>query len=161
MEKFQESKERAIKHIKAADHILTQTYPHIRDPKLLLAALDNVYLSMDGAMSAMLQSLRDRRKIGAFHDSYTTKLDLLQSLAAKEDAMRDSLTKEHLSAMKNVHDLISSHKESAVEFARKDALVISTENYSLKLITPDTLKGHIRIGKLLITAMERILTEND
>ena len=44
MEKFQELREISKKKIFLADHILTQTYPLLKDPKLLLATTENIFL---------------------------------------------------------------------------------------------------------------------
>ena len=155
MEKFQEAKEKAIKHIQAADHILTQTYPHIKDPKLLVAVLDNVHLGINETMSAILHYLRFQKKIGAFHDSFATKLDLLLTMLGSE-----KLKKEQIIEIKTIHEIIEHHKQSAVEFSRKDSFVISSENYDLKVISADTLKKYVKEAKSLINLMEEVMSEN-
>jgi hypothetical protein len=142
MDKFREAREKAIKHIKAADHILTQTYPHIKDPKLLIAVLDNIHIGIDETMSAILHYLRFQKKIGAFHDSFATKLDLIQTLLDRE-----KLTKEEIIAIKTVHETIEHRKKSAVEFSRKDSFVISSDSYDLKVISQDTLKKYLKDAK--------------
>jgi len=172
MEKFQEAKELAIKHIKAADHILTQTYPSLRDPKLLVAALDNTYLAFDEAMSAILHYKRHINKIPPFHESFSTKLEIIKKYVntdGDDQAIKNKIgtgitagiTKEHIIAAKTIYEIINAHKESAVEFSRKDAFIITTDNYNLQKITPEKLKSFIKEAKTLITAMEIILREHE
>ena len=158
MERYQEAKEKAIKYIRAADHTLTQTYPHIKDPKLLLAVLKNTYDSMDETMSAILQYHKFNKRIPAFHDSFATKIGVIQTLPVPE---KGSISKEHLLFLRNLFDVVNSHQQSSMEFARKDAFVISSDNYNLKTITADSLKNYIKMAKSLITEMERIVSEND
>ena len=54
MEKYEEIRDKAIKNIKIADHMLTQTYPLVKDPRLLLTVLENVFLSLTNAIGALL-----------------------------------------------------------------------------------------------------------
>ncbi len=152
MEKFQEARESAIKHIKAADHILTQTYLHLKDPKLLIAALDNTYIGFDEAIGAILHYKKYQKEIPPFHESFMTKLDLLKDYVGKT-----GITKEHITTARTIHEIIAAHKDSAVEFSRKDAFVISTDNYTLRTITPEKLKGFIKDAKSLIAQMEIII----
>lgn len=158
MEKFQEARESAIKHVKAADHILTQTYPSLRDPKLLIAALDNIYIAFDQAITAILHYKRYTKQMHPFHDSFTTKMDLIQTYVGPDGV---GITKEHVTTARTIYEIINAHKESAVEFSRKDAFIITTDNYSLQKITPEKIKSFIKVAKTLITSMEMTLREHD
>ncbi|MCP3682530.1 MAG: hypothetical protein GY861_07545, partial [bacterium] len=44
MEKFQEAREKARKNINVADHMFCMTYPLVKDNRLLLAILENIFL---------------------------------------------------------------------------------------------------------------------
>ena len=47
MESYEIARDKAKRHVKIADHMLTQTYPLIQDPKLLIAVMDNIFNAFD------------------------------------------------------------------------------------------------------------------
>ena len=54
MESFHEYRDQAVKHIKTADHMVSVTYPLVKDPKLLVAVIDNIFLALTNSMTAIL-----------------------------------------------------------------------------------------------------------
>ena len=54
MEKYEELRDMARKKIQIADHMLTMTYPMIKDPKLLLAVMENIFLALTNSIAASL-----------------------------------------------------------------------------------------------------------
>ena len=55
MERFQELREDARKRLQVADHLLTITYPLVKDAKLLLTISENLYYCVENAMNALLE----------------------------------------------------------------------------------------------------------
>ncbi len=53
-----EALEAARKRLAAADHILTQSYPLIKDPKLLIAVLTNLSRAVEGAVEVSKERAR-------------------------------------------------------------------------------------------------------
>ena len=78
MEKFQELREISQKKILLADHILTQTYPLLKDPKLLIAAVDNIFLAYSNSMGALLHYERLFKRVPSFTDNFESKMRVLK-----------------------------------------------------------------------------------
>ena len=156
MEQFQEARDRAQQRLRIADHMLTQTYPLVKDTKLLLAVIENIFLSLTSAMAALLYYERTFKRVGPFVDNFENKLLLFKQVCKRYD-----LPKEHVFLIKNVKDLILAHKKSPVEFARKDCFVICGENYSMQTITTEKIKGYIMQSKELLSDVSQILVKNE
>lgn len=156
MEKYFEQRELALKALKAADHILTQTYPLVRDPKLLLAVLDNVFLSAEHTMSAMLYYDRMFKKIPPFHESFESKFNVFKMRCAPHNNLN-----RHASLVMELRELMNRHKQSPVEFSRKDAFIICDDDYRIRTITLSDLKSQIARTKAFFSDVDKITSEHE
>ncbi len=154
MENVEEAREKALRNLKIATHLLTQSYPLLQDPKLLLAVLQNLFLAMAHAMTAILAHEREWKRIPAFSDNFDARFDLLKLKVAP----RQKIPAEQLQMILDIRALVSAHKEASVTFARKDAFVICEEGYRLKTLTVQDMKTMLAKTKVFIQQMERILT---
>ncbi|MGM5484926.1 MAG: hypothetical protein ACQEP1_03580 [Nanobdellota archaeon] len=128
---------KAKRYLHTADHILTQTYPMVNDPRLLLSAIDNVRSAMIEAVSGLLERKREKKEIPPYHDQEQSKVNMFKLRIVDDYGIDDSLLDE-------VIDLINKHKESPVEFPREDKFVICDEDYNNEALTPDYVKGLIK-----------------
>ena len=157
MEKFQELKDKAKKNIKIADHMLYVTYPLIKDPKLLLAIIDNIFLTYTNAMAAILHYERLFKRIPPFkEDSFEDKFNIFKDKIIK----RHNIDKSYLTEIRNIKDIIVEHKKSPVEFTKADKFVICSDNYRLKTISINDMKKYINKAKVFIEAMNNIIDKN-
>jgi len=154
MDKTRESREKALKNLKIANHLLTQSYPLIADPKLLLAVLQNISIALEHAMTAILQHARENKEIPPFPENFETKFDVFKLKVAPNYKVPPN----HLQSILDVRSMIASHKKSSVSFSRKDAFVICEEGYKLRTLTIDDMKKILKSTKEFISIMEKILT---
>jgi len=153
MDDYLGSLKRAKRNVQIADHMLTQTYPLVKDPKLLIAVLDNIFLAMSNAMDAILFHERSLKNIPPFHNSFESKFDVLKlRVAGKHD-----LENEHLMFMQDIKNLIAQHKASPVEFARKDKFVICSQEYDLTSVSLDEMKRFINKARSFVNTANRII----
>ncbi len=139
MERFQEVRDRAKTLIRNADHMLTMTYPLVKDPKLLLVVAENVLNSCEAAITALLHYERFQRTLPPFHDSFETKMQLF-----KQNCLRKyNINLEGIKFVEELRNLLQNHKSSPMEFARKDMYVICSDKYSMKTLSVQQLKQHI------------------
>ncbi|MBI4150257.1 hypothetical protein HY488_02535 [Candidatus Woesearchaeota archaeon] len=155
MEKTEEAREKAIKNLKIANHLLTQSYPLLNDPKLLVAVLQNIFLAQVNAMTAIVSYDHDNWHLPAFPDNFDAKFDLFKLKIAP----KYKIPAEHLQAILDVKALIASQKESKVSFVRKDAFVICEEGYRLKTLTLQDMKTLLAKTKVFIQRMGQILAQ--
>src|SRR3989338_8076831 len=89
MEKFQISKQNALQRIKAADHMLTQTYPMIKDTRILLSVANNICQAVEHCISSILHYDRLMRKIPPFHDNFESKFHIFRNTSAREHKLAE------------------------------------------------------------------------
>jgi hypothetical protein len=151
MEKIRVARDKAAKNIQFADHLLTQTYPTVRDPKLLLAVLENIFLAVTNSMAALLHHERENHRIPPFQDTFDSKFNMLKLKVAQNYG----ISNEELHFILEVKNLVVSHKQSPVEFAKKDAFVICSDKYNLKTIYYDQMKKFLSQSKELVHKMNQ------
>lgn len=156
MEEFQKAKEKAKKTIRIADHMLIMTFPLIKDPKLLMAVVQNISSALTEAMSSLLYYERLFKRIPVFPDNYESKMIIFR------DKLVDkyNINKEYIKLMAEIREILSEHKRSPVEFSRGDRFVICSSNYRIKTIGVGDLKKYIAKTKLFITDIERLVSKD-
>ncbi|MBU0665747.1 MAG: hypothetical protein ABIC91_04990 [Nanoarchaeota archaeon] len=157
MEEFQEAREKAKKNIMIADHMLIMTYPLIKDPKLLLAVIENISSALNNAMTSVLLYERLFKRVPVFQDTFDSKFNVFRQRIVD----RYQINKEYLKLIQEVREIISQHKKSPVEFARKDKFVICSENYRIKTLGVPEMKTYIAKTKMFIEDIVRIVSKND
>jgi len=156
MERFQETHIKAKKSLQTADHMLSVTYPLIKDPKLLVAIAENVSRAAQGIIETMLEYERLYRRVPAYVDNFAVKFEIFRNrVSAKYNFDNDFIT-----IVKEIVDIVNAHKNSPMEFARKEKFVICNKQYATKTISADTLKQYIAKLKLYHTISDNVL-KND
>jgi len=153
--KILDHKEKAVRYLKNADHMFTQTYRSIKEPKLLLAVLESLFLSLTNAMTAILCHERQRREISPFHDSFESKFNVFKM----EIARKYFIHQDYINLILDIKNAIAMHSKSPVEFSRKGKFVICTSQYETKELTESDMKKTISKAKVFIGIMHSILDD--
>ena len=157
MEKYHEMREQAKKRLQIADHMLTMTYPMVRDTRLLLAALDNIFLAFTNAMGSVLYYERLYKRVPLFPDNFEGKFSVFWDNCAK----RYKMDKKHLQAMRQIKEIIVEHKKSPVEFSRQDKFIICSDDYKIKTISLDNLKEFLESAKQFVQQAASIISKEE
>ena len=153
MEKFLELKEEALKKIKTADHILTQSYPLVKDTKLLLGVMDNLFLGMTNAMASLLYYERSSKNIPPFQDNFDSKFNMFRSKLVD----KHNIKKSHIELLEEIKDIITEHRKSPVEFTRKDCFVICSDNYDMRTISLQNINKYLSGAKSFLNEISRLV----
>ncbi len=153
MDKISEYRDKAARNLHIADHILTQTYPMLNDPKLLLAVLENLFLSMNHALTCLLHYEEYHGRIPKFQDEFDSKLNMLKLKVAKQN----NITPEVVNFLQELKAKVSAHKKSPLEFARKDRFVICSDTYQTQVISAPQLKKDLQRTKLFLQLVQSII----
>ena len=156
MEKYEELRDIAKKKIHIADHMLTMTYPMVKDPKLLLAVIENVFLGLTNSMGALLHYERTYKRVPPFQDTFVSKFNVFQQKCVP----MYNISKDYLTTMQETKEIILQHKKSPVEFTRRDAFVICSDDYQMKTISLEKMRGYITKSKLFIKDIDNIINKN-
>ena len=157
MEKFQEAREKAKKNLKIADHMLGVTFPLVKDTKLLLAVIENVFLAYTNSIAAILYYERLFKKIPPFQETFEGKLNMFRESCVE----RHKIDKSYLIEVQDIKDIIIEHRKSPVEFKRGDRFVICSESYRIKTISAKDIQKYIDKAKLFIQEMDNIVNKDE
>jgi len=136
----------AKRRIQVADHFLTQTYPMVQDPKLLINILDGVIKAIEDIVDALLQHERAADRIPAYHEgNFAAKLSLIRGDVAK----RYSFNHIDLAMITEMQELLHLHKTSAMEFPRSGKYVMASDDLEVQTISVEKVKTYVTRAKAL------------
>lgn len=153
MEQAEESMAKALKHLHLADHMITQTYPLLREPKLLLTALENLFLALTGGMAAILHYERYNQRIPPFQETFDSKFNMLKLKVAPMHRI-DAATLQYI---QDICSMVKAHRKSPLEFSRKDSMVICSDDYHTETLSLDAMKRHLGQAKKFIHHIQSIV----
>jgi len=154
---FQELRDEAAKKLHIADYMLTMTYPIVKDPRLLLSVIENLFLAFSYGMSALLYYEKDIKNIQYFPDTFSGKLELFRDNCSQKYNIDD----ETLKIMQEIREILIAHKKSPIEFARKESLIICSGSYEMMQISANTIKGYVEKAKLFIKNVSAIISHEE
>ena len=157
MEKFQEVREKAKKNIKIADHMLTVTFPLVKDTKLLLSVIENIFLGYTNAIAALLYYERLFKKIPPFQETFESKFNMFRDRCVK----KHNIDKSYIIEVQDIRDIILEHRKSPIEFKRGDKFVICSDDYNIKSVSAQDIKKYVDKAKVFIEQIDTIVSEND
>ncbi len=157
MEKFQQAREKAVRNLRIADHMLYVTYPLVRDNKLLMSITENIFLALTNAMASVLYYERLFKRVPPFHETFDSKYNLF----SEKIVPRYSIDRKYLHYLKTIKDIMIAHRESNVEFSRPEKYVICIEDYKTKTISVTELKDMLKIAKEFVAMCNRIVEKNE
>ena len=140
-----------------AYHLLTQTYPFVQDSRLLLSVLENTYLAMNYCLKAVLSHEFKEQKILLLPKSFDIGIRLFELRMLR----KYHISRKYLKAIRELRELLLHHKDSPVEFARKDSFIICDEDYHLKIISLHNVKEYIHIAQDFIEACMKSKESHD
>ncbi|MFO8016374.1 MAG: hypothetical protein R6U32_04670 [Candidatus Woesearchaeota archaeon] len=153
MDRARDAAEKAVRNLKIADHMLTQTYPSVRDSRLLLSVMENVFLSMTNSMAAILHHERAHKRIPPFQNNFESKFNMFKLKVAH----RHNIDKEYMSLISALKNTLVAHKKSPVEFSRKDVFVICSDSYDMKTVSVENVRDYVNKAKGFVRTMQGIV----
>lgn len=148
---------KAKKNIMVADHMLSVTYPLIKDTKLLIAILDNIFLALTNSVGALLHHERLFKRIPPFHETFDSKFNIFRLRCID----KFNIDKAYIPFILDIKDIIVQHNKSPVEFAKGDKFVICSESYKMKSISLKDIKEYLIKTKNFNNKIDEILSKND
>lgn len=137
--------------IKTADHLLSITYPVVKEPKLLILVIENVFESLSLMIDWALQTEKIYKK------EYETNFDEKFSIFKRKIVTKYDINKDIIQFIEKIKTIVEEHKKTAVTFIRKEKLIITDENYNLTKITPDECKKIILKAKSSIKIIQDLI----
>jgi hypothetical protein len=152
---FVTAKEKASQQYDGAFHLLNVTFPMVRDPKLLMGVVNNIFNSLEHGMDAILAYERQLRLVPVCSDDYTCKFNMFRMKSVR----RNSISPDIVNLMIDLKELIELQKKSPMEFQRGNRFVICSKDYRMKIISIKELKHFLGLNKEFLQQVEQILSK--
>tara|TARA_Y100000310_G_scaffold335134_1_gene416436 strand:+ start:507 stop:1004 length:498 start_codon:yes stop_codon:yes gene_type:complete len=129
----------------SADHLTYVTYPVVKDGKLLIRVLENLYESCRKLISTVL-------KIEYLYKRVELKKNGEQNLRIffEKVAERYGLNLEEMSGIREIFALGRKHKESGMEFSRVGKVVILDDDMRVSEISLEKVKSQVQLVKRVL-----------
>ena len=146
----------SIQKLKVADHLLSTTYSLVKDPKLLVSVIENIFHAMEYAVEAVLVHEKNFKTFD-YSPSYDSKMEMFRrKILSKYIIDADIIT--FINELKAV---IDEHKSSKVEFTKKEKFVITDDDFNLKTLTFDEVRKQHTKAKHYINEISKIISKYD
>jgi DNA-binding transcriptional MerR regulator len=142
MEKFQENLAQAIKNLQIADHMTYITYPLVNEKRLLLKIFDEIYKTVIGCINAILNYECLYKRIKIYKEN-----DYNMQTFINKCAKNYGLTNKQIQEIKEILELNKQHKQSAMEFVKRDKMVILSDNLRIQTINIQKIKEYLLLAK--------------
>jgi hypothetical protein len=142
MESSEDLRERARRSLQVAEQMLSKTYPIVNDPKLILAIAEDIYAALTSSMTALLVKKQEKVQVS---DDFSSIFTAFQQIAPDLSFQQDDLE-----IIKELSTIIAEHKDSPVEFPRKDKFIICDNEYKCTTITLDDMKSYLFRARLFV-----------
>lgn len=128
---------KARKSLQMADHLTYMTFPIVRENRLLLKVLDELYSAIISTINAILQYEYTYKRISLYKDP-KENFRTFKSLAGKY-----ALNQEQLNKIIDILVLAEKHKKSPFEFSKNDKIIIMSESLRTDTLTLEKIKSFI------------------
>jgi len=133
------------KRWKGADYLVNVTFRVVKDPKLLVKALEGLHGFFFSAITSVLkfEYLYKRIELG---EDKEKNLEMF----FRRCASRYGLTREEGEMVREVLILGEKHKESGIEFSKNEKLIILDDDLGKSELDFDKMKRFLEIGSKLL-----------
>ena len=153
MEEFQRLVREANRYFNTADHLVYVTYPLVKDHKLMITALENLYVAMEYAMDAVIYYDRLFKRIGPVAENFESRYEMFKMKCAP----RYKISNEFVIMLKELKKFIDGHKNRSVEFIRNNKVVICSIGYeTVKMVDINLLKNYVVNVRLFLKVVNSI-----
>lgn len=151
METFQQHRENALKHTQIADHMLSVTYPLLKDPKLLITVLSNIYESIHENIRSLISYEVTFKRINDPGTEFQEELRTFTHLVHKYQMNNAIIT-----TFQELHMILKEHKESPMEFSHKETFVMYTDNDGVKTLAPPAIEKYLEKAKSIQEEIKKL-----
>lgn len=157
MEHIYEARRKAKKYLSIADRMLTQTFAMLKDTKLFIAVIENIFLSVASEVSALMHYEHAFKRVEHVEEDYNKVFTQFKSGTSEKYGLDDFEP-----FIDEITALRYGHKKADVEFSRKALYVMCAGDYSdCRIVSEEKLKNFIKTGRLLIEKIEEVMSKNE
>jgi hypothetical protein len=151
MKKEQEYLDDSLRHLQIADHITYVTFPLVEEKKLLLKIFEEISKSIDCLIFVILINEHKKNKL-KISNNYQERIDAVIKASASYN-----IKKEEIKKIYEILDITKKHNDSAMEFLRKDKVVIMQDNLDTKTLDIKKIKEYLTLAKSLFIKINLVI----
>lgn len=144
MQKFIENLEESERINKSLDHLLTITFPIVKDKRILIKILSELKVSIKKTINSILQYEFIYKRI-KLHENPNKNFEIF----VKECSKRYKITPQEIEKIKEIFDIAKKHEESSMEFMRGEKIVILSKEMNPRSISLEQTKDYLETVKNL------------
>ena len=157
MPKYLEALQKAQFQYDAAFHLLTVTFPLVKDPKLLIGILSNILTSVENSLDAILSYERQLQLVPHYLDNFQSKFNVFRYKSVKRNKIDPTL----IQSIETVQNLLQLHKQSQIEFRKDDRLMICDNDFHIRQVTVLDIRSHLDASKSLLDIAGKIVNRKE
>ena len=150
---FETLRNQALEKLNVADHLVGTTYSLVKEPKLLVSVIDNVFQALDLAVTAVLEYERSLKFISNYDKTFEGKMEVFRRKIVTKYGLKSDI----LDFIVDVKKTLDEHKKSTVEFRKKETYVISDNDYNLTTLKIEDVKKILVKAKHYIEELFKII----
>lgn len=154
-EKYEISIGEAKNNLDSVHRMITLTLPVLRDNRFLIKIFEQLHDSLLNLVRAVLQYEYLYKRINLYQDA-ESNFETFMNCAKKYQIPVDSI-----SQIKKIFLLMRRHKESPMEFVKKDKFVILSDNLRIETITLEKLREFYAMASDVLNKAEVSFSKRD
>jgi hypothetical protein len=143
--------------VRYADKLLNLTYPIVKNEKIFLPALNNIFLAFSHLMSAFLYRHLMKSEEDVFSKLEEMNFSCKLKLFKKCYSTQNKLNSVYLNVLNEMKEILLKYHKSNVVFLRKEKIVICDLNYNYKTISIEDVKRYLHYTRLFSYIIEELL----
>lgn len=140
--KYQENLDDAVRSLKIADHMTYVTFPLVGDRRLLLKIFDEIYKCIINCVNAVLNYEYLYKRISLYQEN-ESNFSTFTSKCAKWYG----LSHEQVKKIRQIIELNRRHRQSAMEFVKKDKVVVMSDSLRTDVLDTRVIKEYLLLAK--------------
>ena len=153
MEEFQGCLLEANKAMRTADHLVYVTYPFVNDVKLIMTIAENLHKALVNGLNAMLSYEYLYKRINTPPRDFKEKIEVFKSFCVP----RYNIPRESLLLISDINNLIDHRRNSPTEFIKSGKFVMCTQDFKMRILNFEKVKGYNTKVKEFINKINEIL----
>ena len=156
MEEFQENLKEAARRLQIAAHMTYLTYPMINDKRILLKIFKEIFNSINCGIRAALFFEAKLSDVSVYSDN-EFNMQLFVNKFSKFYELED----RQIGRLMEIYELNKIHEDSAMEFVKKEKMVIMSDNLGLKTMDIQKIKEYLFFAKEFLKSINERLKIED
>jgi hypothetical protein len=147
------AQDQAQRYYTAAFHLRSVTFPLVKDHKLLMGVLQNVFNSIDQAIGALLSYERELQLVPAYYDDFQSRFNTFRYRCMR----RNNISADFAVAIQELKELLDLQKRTPMQFQRGTRLVLADKNYQLKVISVQDVDSFLLKNKQFLEVINHAI----